>query len=68
MFVMVMPTEVRKGQATFLSCILSSVLASSVKAYRTEQTAAAACGKLGRAVVPTGSAVVVDEASRVFPL
>lgn len=68
MFATVLPTEVRKGQAMFLSCLLSSVVAAGVKAYRTEPAAAAACGNLGRAVVPTGSAAAVDNPSGVFSL
>ena len=67
MFVIVMPTEAKKGQAMFLCYLLSNVVAARVKAYRTEQTASAACCDPGRGVVvPTGSAAVADNLSQVL--
>lgn len=67
MFVIVTPTEVRKGQAVFLGYLLSNVVAARAKAYRTEQAASAACCKAGRGVVaPTSSVAVTDSPSRVL--
>lgn len=68
MFVIVMPTEVKKEQAMFLGYLLSNVLAARVKAYRTEQTASAPCCNPGGrgVVVPTGIAAAGNNPSRVL--
>lgn len=47
MFVTVMPTGVKKGQAMFLGYLLSNGIPAKVKAYAAEQTASAACCSLG---------------------
>lgn len=67
MFAIVMLREVKKGQAMFLGYLLSNEVAARVKAHRTEQTALLSGCNPGRGVVvPTGSAAVADNPSRVF--